>query len=190
MIRHSITQTTTIQALAFDKEGKQSPLLKETFIQVDDNRTIQLLSTYANQYAAGGDNALIDHLRGGHDFRTGFWQGYREDMRVIVDRGISTPFDSIGVGFLQDVQSWIWYPKQVTFYGSEDGESFELLGKKACSFPDNEMGAFTQDFTFQCSKPYTYQYIKIEAQNYGVCPDWHLGAGGLTWIFADEVTIQ
>ena len=34
------------------------------------------------------------------------------------------------------------------------------------------------------------RYIKIKAENYGVCPDWHLGAGGKTWIFVDEITIK
>ena len=32
--------------------------------------------------------------------------------------------------------------------------------------------------------------IKIKAENYGICPDWHLGAGGKTWIFVDEITIK
>ena len=34
------------------------------------------------------------------------------------------------------------------------------------------------------------RYIKIKAENYGICPDWHLGAGGKTWIFVDEITIK
>ena len=29
-----------------------------------------------------------------------------------------------------------------------------------------------------------------EAINYGICPQWHLGAGGQTWLFADEIIIK
>jgi hypothetical protein len=28
------------------------------------------------------------------------------------------------------------------------------------------------------------------AINKAVCPEWHLGAGGKAWIFADEVTVK
>ena len=34
------------------------------------------------------------------------------------------------------------------------------------------------------------RFVKIKAQNYGVCPQWHLGAGGTTWIFTDEIIIK
>ena len=34
------------------------------------------------------------------------------------------------------------------------------------------------------------RYIKVTLKNYGVCPSWHLGAGGDTWIFLDEIEID
>ena len=34
------------------------------------------------------------------------------------------------------------------------------------------------------------RFIKIKAINYGLCPNWHLGAGGQTWLFADEIIIE
>ena len=30
----------------------------------------------------------------------------------------------------------------------------------------------------------------LKAINYGVCPKWHLGAGGKTWLFVDELIIK
>ena len=33
-------------------------------------------------------------------------------------------------------------------------------------------------------------YIKIVAENYGICPEWHLGSGGDTWLFLDEITVE
>jgi hypothetical protein len=32
--------------------------------------------------------------------------------------------------------------------------------------------------------------IKIEAVNYGKCPEWHLGNGNDTWLFADEIIFR
>ena len=47
-----------------------------------DSKKIKILSKYANQYAAAGNKTLIDQLRGGNIYRTGNWQGYREDLQV------------------------------------------------------------------------------------------------------------
>lgn len=185
-----ITKTTHFKAIAITEAGEKSNLIAEEFIQIDDSRSIKINSKYANQYAAGGDRALIDHLRGGANFRTGSWQGYRENVEAIVDLGKVQDFSSIEVGFLQDIQSWIFYPPKVDYYLSDDGEKFTLAGTVKCDFPDNEYGAFTQNFVLDLEKTTQSRYVKIVAQNYGLCPKWHLGAGGATWVFADEITVK
>ncbi|BDS11603.1 GH92 family glycosyl hydrolase [Aureispira anguillae] len=186
----TIKETTAFNLISIDKTGKKSTLIHEDIIKVDDSRTIQINTKYANQYAAGGDQALIDHLRGGANFRTGSWQGYRENLECVIDLSENRSFSSITVGFLQDIQAWIFYPKKVTYYGSQDGQNFSLMGEVLCDFPDNEYGAFTKDFSFKPSQNMHTRYIKIVAENYGNCPDWHLGAGGKTWVFADEILVQ
>jgi hypothetical protein len=44
------------------------------------------------------------------------------------------------------------------------------------------------EFTY--SDSFKTRYIKIVAVNRGPCPDWHLGAGNPTWIFADEIDFK
>ena len=34
------------------------------------------------------------------------------------------------------------------------------------------------------------RYVHIQAINRGVCPDWHDGAGGKAWVFADEIIVE
>ena len=151
-------------------------------------RSITLNSTYANQYAAGGDKALIDYLRGPGEYRTGLWQGYREDLEAIVDLGQAQEINTISVGFLQDVKSWIWIPKDVEFAISSDGQNFEVLGTRGHDVPDDKYGGMTHDIGIEVGQ--NAQYVRIRARQYGVCPDWHLGAGGKTWIFADEIVVR
>lgn len=185
----TINKTTNFNVVAIDTNGRQSSIIQEEFIQIDDSRNISISAKYANQYAAGGDRALIDHLRGGANFRTGSWQGYQEDLKAVVDLGSSKSFSNIEMGFLQDIQSWIFYPPMVDFYLSEDGKNFVLAGRVTCDFPDNTFGAFTKNFTYNSKKKLKGRYIKIEAKNYGICPKWHLGDGGTTWVFADEISV-
>ena len=35
-----------------------------------------------------------------------------------------------------------------------------------------------------------FQFIRITTQSFIECPQWHLGAGGKAWIFADEIIVE
>jgi hypothetical protein len=35
-----------------------------------------------------------------------------------------------------------------------------------------------------------FQFIRITTQSFIQCPEWHLGAGGKAWIFADEIIVE
>ena len=63
------------------------------------------------------------------------------------------------------------------------------LSEVLANFSDKIEGSFHKDFTLKVKNLKT-RYIKIKAENYGVCPEWHLGAGGKTWVFVDEITIK
>ncbi len=184
----TLQNTTTIKAATFTDSGA-SKVIAATYYLIDGSRSIAVNSTYANQYAAAGDITLIDQLRGANNFKTGDWQGYREDLEVIIDLGERKQIRKLGLGVLQDINSWIWYPTQVDFSVSNDGQSFNLLSSVENQFTDTTYGSFVQDLVVDVP-PTTTRYVKVNAKNYGVCPDWHLGAGGVTWIFADEVIIE
>ncbi|MEO2186507.1 MAG: hypothetical protein ABGX30_08015, partial [bacterium] len=36
----------------------------------------------------------------------------------------------------------------------------------------------------------TGRFVRVQAINRKICPDWYDGAGGKAWIFADEIVIQ
>ena len=94
------------------------------------------------------------------------------------------------MGALQDIKSWIWYPKQVTFYVSNDNVNFNKLSTVKNNFSDQQYGSFIQDLECQLDEAILCRYVKVEAVNYGPCPEWHLGKGGKTWLFLDEITIK
>ena len=185
-----IHESTIISATSISKLNYQSHPVRADFKKIKGGRTIKLNSEYSNQYSAGGDKALIDQITGGNEFRTGDWQGYREDLEAIVDLGKIESIRSVSLGCLQDIKSWIWLPKKVTFYFSKDGNSWkEMPPHNNPTIPDNQYGGPRGEFTglYAWEKA---RYIKVVAENYGECPAWHLGAGGKTWLFVDEITIN
>ena len=125
-----ITETTKIAAVSVDPDGESSKPVISEFLKIKAGRSITINAEYANQYAAEGDGALIDMLKGSNNFRTGFWQGYQgQDVEVIVNLGKKEKINRISTGFLQDNRSWIWFPQEVTYEVSDNGVNFI-----ACSF--------------------------------------------------------
>jgi hypothetical protein len=109
-----------------EKNGVKSKMITTEFYKIDPNLKIELQSEYANQYNAGGNNALIDGIIGTEDFRTGTWQGYFDtDLVAIVDLGSQKKIKEVSVGFLQDQRSWIFYPTELTCLFSKDGKEFK-----------------------------------------------------------------
>ena len=160
------------------------------FFKIAGGRTITLANEYNPQYHAGGDNALIDHLKGGADFRTGAWQGFfGDDLIAVIDLGNQQIIKRVEIGFLQDQNSWIFMPQYVEFQISIDGEQFESLGKIYNNISEKENGGIVKRFVKKMDNKLT-RYVKIIGMNRGNCPDWHIGKGEPAWIFADEIVIE
>jgi len=153
---------------------------------------IPLLKTpYAKSYAANGDGSLTDGILGTPNFRDGNWQGFEgDDMVATIDLGEQTEFSSISCGFLQSTPSWIFFPPETEFLVSVDGVNYTSTGK--VNAPESPKNVELQTRRYQISFPIKTKarYIRVAAKNMGVCPDWHPGAGGKTWIFADEIIVE
>ena len=191
-----INETLEIEAYTIIND-KKSFTVKANYKKIIGDRSIEILSEYDNQYNAGGDKALIDNLKGSVNFRTGFWQGYYgKDVEVIIDLGKWQPIKKISIGALQDIKSWIWFPNEIELGVASSWNpkrpriGFKELGSIKNEFPDNQYGAYTKEFVRTMNSPVNCRYLKIKVKNYGVCPSWHLGKGGDTWLFLDEITVE
>ncbi|NCP21849.1 MAG: discoidin domain-containing protein, partial [Zetaproteobacteria bacterium] len=128
-------------------------------------------------------------LKGANNFKTGYWQGYEgKDIEALVDLGKPELVNQISAGFLQDLNSWIWFPKQVDFYSSDNGKTFKKIKQIENDFSLRQEGSYIKEFGFKTHLK--TRYVKMIAKNMGPCPNWHVGAGGKSWLFADEITIE
>jgi hypothetical protein len=185
----AISKTTIIKAIAVKKGMPHSRIIKSEFYKIPDGRKITLNTTYTDQYSAGGDLALIDFIRGPLNFRTGAWQGYEGvDLNAVIDLGSIQLIGELGIRFLQDVGAWIFFPGQVEFSVSNDGNNYQQIAivKNDVSEKDTKV----QIKNFSSSLSIKARYIKVVARNRGICPGWHWGAGQKSWIFADEIVIK
>ncbi len=183
-----LKKATQVRAAAL-QNGQWSRPIEASFYLIDAKRAVKLEHPYSNQYEAGGLKALIDHQRGGDNFRTGVWQGYHGvDLVATIDLGTKMKVNRLAGGFLQEQGSWIFMPKEVEFFVSDDGKKFRSVGKAINYVDQADDDAVVQELGVRprCEA----RYVKMAAKNIGTCPDWHPGAGQPAWIFCDEFVIE
>lgn len=186
----TLTSTAVVHAIARRANGDVSPPFSAEFHQIPEGRRITLSARYANQYNAGGDDALIDTLRGGTDFRSGRWQGYLgTDLTAVVDLGAAREVARVAMGFLQDERSWILLPKRMRVELSDDGQTWVTLGTAGHDVPDRDESPLTRDLVVT-GAPVRARYVRVTVEPYGRLPDWHPGHGEASWFFADEIVID
>ncbi len=184
-----IKKSTQFKVKTIHPEWGSSATITSEYHQTDPNVSIELVSPYNQLYAAGGDLALIDQIRGNTNFKTGTWQGYyNTDFEAIISYKKPPMMNKAGIGFIQDQGSWIFLPQQVDFYVSENKADWVLVGSQM-NKTDQKISPIIQEFSINMY-PKRVKYLKIVAKNAGPCPDWHLGAGGATWLFADEIWVK
>jgi hypothetical protein len=177
---------------AVNIQSSQKQAVSTTFLKSPNTISLQLESIYANQYAAGGENALIDGIRStSMDFRSGDWQGYEGvDAKGKIYFDSAKTVSKITVSCLQDERSWIFYPTEIKILISTDGINFSPAGSIKNSISPNKQGNVTHLFEIQLTQATAVKAIQFVAVNRKTCPTGHISAGEKSWIFLDEVIVE
>ena len=185
-----IGQSATISAFTQNAVGVKSFVTQASYLKIPKGRTIKINSKYNKQYNAGGNDGLIDYIRGGTDFTNGSWQGYQDtDFEAVVDLGKLEKISFLAAGFLHDIRPWIWLPTEVTFEVSVNAVNFEPVLTKKHNVKNDDYTVQALDIG-DAIKPINTRYIRVKAKNFGTIPDWHPGRGGEAFIFIDEIIIR
>jgi len=188
-----LDSSATIKAIAIDDKGNSSKVVTGYFYKMlHPEWKIKIRSTYSKQYTAGGDEGIIDGIRGDSNWKKGNWQGYQaQDFECTIDMGKEQTVSTVGAGFLQDTRAWILMPKQAEFSFSTDNIHFSDATIIKNSVDPKDYTEQTKDFT-QTIAPQKARYVKVKAVNFGKLPEWHQGYPfqGEAYIFVDELMIK
>jgi hexosaminidase len=184
-----LDRSTTLKAVAFCPGLWPSSVESVDFIRVPYRRTIVYGHAYHPSYTAGGDNGLLDGIRGETNSFAD-WQGFLgADLSATVDLGEERRIRRIATGFLQNHGAWIYLPTSVEYSLSLDGEEFTPVARITNPIPQDRPGAFSREFEKRI-RGVRARYVRIVARNVGVNPSWHPGAGEKAFLFADEIVIE
>ncbi len=138
------------------------------------------------KYANGDPNELINKLVGEADYRYN-WLGFEGNDMVATVEVENQSASGIQISFLQDQQSWVFFPKMVVIETSLDGKEFQKIEWKVIQIvPDGKKSIHTIKANLS-GQP--VRYVRVTAVNQKTCPAWHPCNGNKSWIFADEILI-
>jgi hexosaminidase len=185
-----VARSTEIQAISV-RNGQLlgAPTVHHIFVHKAIARPVTVKFPY-QKYTGGGAFALTNGILGTRSYDDGNWQGYEQnDFDATVDLGKVITISKVTTHFLQDQHSWIFGPKVVEYDVSEDGKTFVPIGKFERPIPTS-----AQELSIlEVSQPVSdvrVRYIRVYAQNLGLCPAWHPGRGGKAWLFVDEIVVE
>jgi hypothetical protein len=177
---------------ALTVESYYQATLRFIDVQVDDNLAFRKKATAQpepNPKYSGGNMAVITNGVQGADSYKVHWLGWEnEDPQLTLDLGENRSFKSISIGSLWDPKSWILHPTRVTCMVSTDGITWDNAGTEEVKGDQKKEEVtrnyvFTGDFT---NKRYIRYYITGTEK----LPSWHPSAGGLSWVFLDEIVVK
>jgi arylsulfatase len=152
------------------------------------NKTVNLISIPHENYSGDGGKTLTNGKLGSFDFKDGEWLGYWGDnFEAVLDLGEVTDVKKVKASFLQEQNSWIFMPEEVSISVSSDGKIYNTLPILKNKL-DADYEVLSKNFEIAVNEK--VRFIKVMAKNIGVCPDWHQGEGGQAWVFVDEIIVE
>jgi hexosaminidase len=115
------------------------------------------------------------------------WMGWiGDDVEALIDLGKKNSFSTVKLHTIDQNGSWIYLPKSVEVYSSNDGKKFTLVGRTS-DFVKSEgtLGWMTVKFPIKSAR-----YIKVIAKNNGIIAEGKPGGGSKAWIFASEIQVN
>jgi hexosaminidase len=188
-----IDRTALVRARAYVGNTAYSEVEKYVMVHKGVGRLLKLNSQYSRYspaYAAGGDTALVDGLRGSDSFDDCRWQGYQgQDLNIEIDLGSPTDVKGVTVGCLQNSYSWILMPERIQAWVSGDAKTYTFAGEIVNTINARQDGTVLHDYLIEFKGPKT-RYLKVVAKNPGKLPSWHHSAGNDSFIFFDEIIVE
>lgn len=183
-----IGKTLTIRPFRAGKPADESRVFRSRS-HLALGKKVSLNLPPAKRYATAGLLGLTDGFVGSDNFDDGVWLGWQgSDLIATVDLGSTKAIREVSMSFLQQVGSWIVLPKRVRFETSSDGVIWKELGALSSPLSDRDNRTMIQPF--RVAKAVSARFVRVTAETYGKLPPWHLGAGGDSWLFADELIVE
>ena len=182
-----ISENKTINAAYFENGIlKGNPIERKFNFSLSTGKKVELKIPPSEYYKGDGAFTLLDGINGDpakHGFNWLGWSG--KDMDVLIDLGKEETFFEVNFQSVNKPESWIYLPKQVAVFISNDGINFN----KISTIVFDEIQRSNGQIKISCGKQHA-RFVKVIAECSGKIAEGKPGAGENAWLFIDEITIR
>jgi hypothetical protein len=186
----SLTQSTVMSAVAFDKTRLPSVAATAVFSRSLPVKSIQYLVPLPGaRGGAGGNRTLIDLVRA-TAAGDRVWQTFAlADLDVVLDLGQVRTLEGLTLGTMENHASRIFLPAVVEISVSLDNKEFRTIISEKLDAPTQARPFSLKSLTYDLKKT-PAQFVRVKARNSGPLPAWHANAGQNTQMAFDEILIK
>lgn len=185
--RIPLGQSTVVKAAVFDGQFKRGRDFSQMFrLNFASGKEVLLKDLPHEEYCRGGGFSLVNGVIGNLPWNGSDWLGWSgKNMDASIDLGKPVTFTKVSLDVLQDESSWIYLPRSVEVFVSEDGMNYTSLKKVS----DSEIVSGQRLITLKVGRTVA-RYIRVVAENLGNIPAGKAGEGNPAWLFADEILVE
>lgn len=170
---------------------KDNKIMSTVSVQFHFNKAtgkkITLINDPSPKFPGNGAFTLVDGIQNEKGYqRSKEFAGFEgKDCEAIIDLGKTTEIKEVVAHVLESNDNWIYRPKSIEVFTSDDGINFQSAGKSDMFIMEYPLKKVGVSFS-----PLSTRYVKIIIQNYGIIPAGKAGGGHPAWLFADEIEIN
>ena len=141
----------------------------------------------SDKYSGNGPGSIVNGILG-EDSKYGGkeWLGFEgKNVDILLEWKAAVNTRQISFRFFKGEGQWIYLPRSVEIFASQDGKLFESVKKTENITADRRVGNVSIPAVLK-----DIRFIKISVQNYGKIPDGAQGAGHGAWLFMDEIVVE
>ncbi|MDO9615515.1 MAG: glycoside hydrolase family 20 protein, partial [Bacteroidota bacterium] len=126
-----LEKTSTLKAVTFVNGIPYEKSMSQSFnINKATVKPVKYRFPFSEYYKGSGEYTLVNGIRGTTNHQDGEWQGWSAtNMEVVIDLQQPTEISSISVGSLQNAGAYIFFPKKMEFFVSENGVRFQKVAE-------------------------------------------------------------
>ncbi len=188
----NIKANTVLKAIAYSEEKGESLMFEREYLEGKTFDAKKLtLEHNATGYGADNGSQLMDLEVSSTNYADGKWTGWNgKDMIATLDLGKNQQFKNVSVGYLTYPGVWIFPPKAIEVYVSEDGKEYSKVAEEKIFIDENHPKEPFVTRNILSMKNSGGRYLKVIARNMMAMPEWHGSSGHKPWIFIDEILVN
>ncbi len=141
----------------------------------------------SEKYSSGGESSIVNGLAAPtHRYGGDEWLGFEgKDAIISLELAGVKTCDSLSLQYYQSPASWIYPPRQIEVYSSNDGKDYRLYKSMKLDKHIQRAGLIALSL-----EGLSTAYLKIHVHNHGMIDADQPGKGHAAWLFIGELVLK